>query len=181
MCPGIVWILKLGLPSLLFLAGGSSAGETAAPPNTHTPVSPPSQLSTIHLRLLRARNAAPDTVGLVPNPLLAHCTWAFTDSPSSHGCCLSSGSEAQTEVSPPCQPHISFCPNTIRGGLVGGRRSRHPWWEPVGGVASPFFPFPAIQAGLCCGRALHYTLSTSPPSCTHPSWPCPSSPDYCWN
>lgn len=50
-----------------------------------TPTSPPSQLSTIHLRLPRARNVLQDTVGLVPNPLLAHFTRAFIDLPPSHG------------------------------------------------------------------------------------------------
>lgn len=51
-------------PTLL-LAGERSAGEAPLRPR---PSTPPSQLSTIHLRLPRARNVLQDTVGLVPNP-----------------------------------------------------------------------------------------------------------------
>lgn len=59
LCQDIGWILKLAFPPLLFSVREPSAREAA--PTTPTPVSPPSQLSTIHLP--RARNVAPGHCG----------------------------------------------------------------------------------------------------------------------
>lgn len=58
LCLGIVWILKLAFPTLLFLAGEPSAGDAARPPSV-----PSLPAHTIHLRLPRARNVAPGHCG----------------------------------------------------------------------------------------------------------------------
>lgn len=73
LCQDIGWILKFVFPPLLFSVREPSAREAAPTTPTQCPLL--TQLSTIHLP--RARNRLLDTVGLVPNPLLAHFTQAF--------------------------------------------------------------------------------------------------------
>lgn len=120
-CAGILWLLKLYFPTLL-LASQSSAGE--APHPQPRPSTPPSLFSTIHLRLPRARNVPQDTVGLVPNPLLAHFTQAFTNWPPSHGCCLGFGSKgADGGPSTPQFLMLHFAPTPRRRLHHGGSRN----------------------------------------------------------
>lgn len=104
--------------------GRRARSAREAPPQPR-PGTPPSFLSTIHLRLPRARNVARDTVGLVPNPLLAHFTRAFTNWPPSRGCRLGFGSKgADGGPSSPQSLMLCFAPTPQRRLHHG--RSRNP-------------------------------------------------------
>lgn len=99
-CLGIAWVLKLAFPTLLFLAGEPSAGA-AAPP-----VSPPSLFTPSTSSVSPEQGMwLQDTGGLVPNPLLAHFTQAFIDSPKSHGLLSGPGSE-DADRGLPSSPHF---------------------------------------------------------------------------
>lgn len=103
---------------------GRRALSRRSPPSQPRLSTPPSPLSTIYLRLPRARNVPQDTVGLVPNPLLAHFPRAFTNWPPSHDCCLGFGSKEADRGPPlPTIPHASLCPNTGGGCITKGQGS----------------------------------------------------------
>lgn len=165
-CAGILWILKLLLshPAL-----GRRALSRRSPPSQPRPSTPPSRLSTIHLRLPRARNVPRDTVGLVPNPLLAHFTRAFTDWPPSRGCCLGFGSkEADRGPSSPPFPRLCFA-LTLEEAVSW--RVKEPW----GGQGPPVSSSTQTNTQhygdvcLCYDSACRPFISPSLPAHTAPS------------
>lgn len=123
---------ELYFPTLL-LAGESSAGAPHPIPPQHPAF--PVQLHPSPSP--QSKECAQDTVGLVPNPLLAHFTQAFTNWPLSHGCCLSFGSKgADRGPSSPQFLMLHFAPAPLLQKAVP-RRVKEPWgggrvpWTPV--------------------------------------------------
>lgn len=185
-CADVLGILKLYFPTLL-LAGELSAGE-ARPLST-----PPSPLSTIHLRLPRVRNVAQDTVGLVPNPLLAHFTRAFTNWPPSHGCCCLGFGSKGSDRGPPFPQFLMLCCAPAPHRRLHHRRSRNPGvgagslrsqlyldTQHYGDVClcydpgcKPFIPSPCCSQPIQAGDFLWQLLTRS--SNPGPQWCCTRS------
>lgn len=158
MCWGIGWILKFAFPTLLVLAGEPSAGEDAPP----TLVSPPSQLSTIHLRLPRARNVAPGHCGACSQSPsssfhLGFYRLAFIPQAAVWVLALT----AQTEISPPpCNSsRFILSQHHLRRLRRGG--SRNPGVG-AGGGSVPLLPSPpATQLASAVAGPYSCTVSAS--------------------
>lgn len=162
LCLGIVWILKLAFPTLLFLAGEPSAGDAA-----HPPVSPPCLLTPSTSVSPEQGMWLQDTVELVPNPFLAHFTQAFINSPSSHGLLSGSGSE-DTDRGLPSSPQfltLHFVPTPSEEAAPRG--VKEPWCGSWRGAGSPFF----LALEPLRNRTPHGIpwLSASQPFCASPS------------
>ena len=133
----------------------------------------------------------PDTVGLVPNPLLAHFTRAFTGSPPSHS--LLSGSDSEgTDRGLPSSPQfltLHFVPTPSEEAAPWG--VKEPWCGSRWGAGSPSFPSLQPLAGPCgsCTPQMQGICKLHTGSASHPSHPSPhshscprpASLDYWWN
>ena len=160
LCQDIGWNLKLAFPPLLFSVREPSAREAA--PTTPSPVSPPSQLSTIHLP--RARNVAPGHCGACsqsPSSSFHSGFYRLASIPQSAVWDLAL--KAQTEDSPPARNSSRFILSQHHMRRLRHGGSRNPGVKAGGGQGPPpshlsgHWLAPVVAALHSCKASASYT------------------------